>query len=46
VMPALSELPPARLTLVSRVWMVVLRGYLVIAAGLVLLRIVQLAIGR
>jgi Mn2+/Fe2+ NRAMP family transporter len=45
VMPALSELQPARLTLLSRVWMVVLRGYLVIAAGLVLVRIVQLAMG-
>ncbi|MDR3440568.1 Nramp family divalent metal transporter [Telmatospirillum sp.] len=45
VMPPLAELPPARLTLVSRVWMVVLRGYLIIAAGLVLVRIVQLAMG-
>jgi len=45
VMPPLAELPPARLTLLSRVWMVVLRGYLVIAAGLVLVRIVQLAMG-
>ncbi|MDR3435605.1 divalent metal cation transporter [Telmatospirillum sp.] len=43
VMPPLSELRPARLTLVSRVWMVVLRGYLVVAGGLVLVRIVQLA---
>ncbi|HLN25838.1 MAG TPA: NRAMP family divalent metal transporter [Patescibacteria group bacterium] len=45
LMPPLAELPPARLTLLSRVWMVVLRGYLVIAAGLVLVRIVQLAVG-
>jgi len=30
--PMVAELPPARLTPISRVWMVVLRGYLVIAA--------------
>lgn len=42
-MPPLDELPPARLTLLSRIWMVVLRLYLVVAAGLVLIRIVQLA---
>ncbi len=44
-MPPLTELPPARLTLLSRVWMGALRGYLVLAAGLVLVRIVQLALG-
>ncbi|HLH96377.1 MAG TPA: Nramp family divalent metal transporter [Xanthobacteraceae bacterium] len=43
-MPPLEELPPARLTPLSRAWLVVLRGYLVIAAGLVLVRIVQLSI--
>jgi Mn2+/Fe2+ NRAMP family transporter len=43
-MPPLGELPPARLTTLSRVWLIVLRGYLVVAAGLVLARIVQLAI--
>lgn len=42
-MPPLSELPPARLSLLSRIWMIVLRGYLVVAGGLVLLRIFQLA---
>jgi Mn2+/Fe2+ NRAMP family transporter len=42
-MPPLAELPPARLTLLNRVWLIVLRGYLVVAGGLVLLRIVQLA---
>lgn len=45
VMPPLADLPPVKLSLQSRVWMVVLRGYLVIAAGLVLTRIVQLATG-
>jgi hypothetical protein len=42
-MPPLHELPPAHLTPLTRIWMVVLRGYLVIAGGLVLVRIVQLA---
>jgi NRAMP (natural resistance-associated macrophage protein)-like metal ion transporter len=42
-MPPLTELPPARLTTLSRIWLIVLRGYLVVAAGLVLVRIVQLA---
>jgi len=42
-MPRLDRLPPARLSPLSRIWMLVLRGYLVVAAGLVLLRIVQLA---
>src|SRR3979490_735163 len=44
-MPPLDQLPPARLSLASRVWMIVLRGYLVIAGGLVLFRIFQLATG-
>jgi hypothetical protein len=42
-MPPLSELPPARLTALNRVWLIVLRGYLIVAAGLVLMRIVQRA---
>jgi hypothetical protein len=42
-MPPLSELPPARLSALSRLWMIVLRGYLVVAGGLVLVRIFQLA---
>jgi Mn2+/Fe2+ NRAMP family transporter len=42
-MPPLRELPPGRLTLLSRIWMMVLRGYLIVAGGLVLLRIIQLA---
>jgi Mn2+/Fe2+ NRAMP family transporter len=44
-MPPLSELPPRRLTIGERTWLTVLRGYLVLAAGLVLVRIVSLAIG-
>jgi hypothetical protein len=43
-MPPLAELPPVRLSLLNRTGMIVLRGYLVVAAGLVLIRIVQLAL--
>ena len=42
-MPPLDELSPAHITPLTRVWMLVLRGYLVVAGGLVLVRIVQLA---
>ena len=42
-MPPLSELPPTAMTPLTRTWMIVLRGYLVIAGGLVLARMVQLA---
>jgi len=44
-MRPLDELPPARLTPLSRLWMIVLRAYLVVAAGLVLVRIVTLTLG-
>jgi len=43
-MPALGELTPVRMTPLTRAWMIVLRFYLVVAGGLVLVRIVQLAI--
>jgi NRAMP (natural resistance-associated macrophage protein)-like metal ion transporter len=42
-MPPLDQLPPARLSLASRIWMIVLRGYLIVAGSLVLFRIFQLA---
>ena len=45
-MPALHQLPPAKLSLAAKTWMGVLRLYLVVAGGLVLFRIVMLAIGR
>ena len=45
-MPPLAELPPSRLSSSSRIWMGVLRAYLVIAGGLVLLRIVSLAVAH
>jgi hypothetical protein len=41
-MPALDQLPTGGLTPIKRVWMGVLRAYLLIAAGLVLMRIAQL----
>ena len=43
-MPPLGQLPPPRLTPLVRIWLAVLRAYLVIAGGLVLWRIVQLAL--
>ena len=42
-MPPLAKLPPRQLTTLNRIWLVVLRGYLIVAGGLVLVRIVQLA---
>jgi Mn2+/Fe2+ NRAMP family transporter len=42
-MPPLDRLPPARLTLMNRVWIGVLRAYLVIAASLLLLKLIQIA---
>jgi Mn2+/Fe2+ NRAMP family transporter len=45
-MPPLDQLPPAQLTPLTRIWLGVLRGYLVVAGGLVLWRIVELAISR
>jgi Mn2+/Fe2+ NRAMP family transporter len=43
-MPPLHRLPRARLSLSARCWMGVLRAYLLIAGGLILFRIVTLAI--
>jgi len=45
-MPPLHTLPPARLSLSSRLWMLVLRGYLVVAAGLLMVKLLMLAIGE
>ena len=42
-MAPLETLPPARMSTLSRIWMIVLRGYLVVAGGLILVRIFQLA---
>jgi Mn2+/Fe2+ NRAMP family transporter len=43
-MPPLDELPRGGLTLQNKIWMGVLRLYLVVAGGLVLVRIVSLAL--
>ncbi len=43
-MPPLASLAPARLTLLNRTWMLVLRGYLLVAAALLLTKLVQLAL--
>ena len=45
-MPPLDQLPPAALSTASRIWMGVLRGYLLLAGGLVLARIVMLAVAH
>jgi Mn2+/Fe2+ NRAMP family transporter len=44
-MRPLTQLLPARLTGATRVWMIVLRGYLVLAVGMVVVRVIQLAAG-
>ncbi|MGO4871214.1 MAG: Nramp family divalent metal transporter [Roseiarcus sp.] len=45
-MPPLDQLPPASFSLAAKTWMGVLRLYLVVAGGMVLFRIVTLAIGQ
>lgn len=42
-MPPLDELPAPRLTFATRLWMGALRGYLVVAVGLVIVKVVQMA---
>jgi Mn2+/Fe2+ NRAMP family transporter len=42
-MPPLDELPAPNLTVATRLWMGALRGYLVLAVGLVIVKVVQLA---
>jgi Mn2+/Fe2+ NRAMP family transporter len=44
-MPPLDELAPARLSLASRIWLIVLRSYLLLGGGLVLVWIVTLVGG-
>jgi NRAMP (natural resistance-associated macrophage protein)-like metal ion transporter len=43
-MPPLDELAPPNLTLTKRIWMGVLRGYLLVAVGLVVVKVVQLTL--
>ena len=45
-MPPLADLGPVALSRSSKIWMLVLRGYLVLAGGLVLVRIIALALFR
>jgi hypothetical protein len=45
-MPPLNELPAPRLTLSSRIWMGVLRGYLIVAVCLVIAKVVQMTLLR
>ncbi len=45
-MRPLSQLAPVRLTGAKRVWMIVLRVYLLVAVGMVVVRVVQLALGQ
>ena len=42
-MPPLDRLERARMTPLARIWMIMLRGYLLLAGGLVLARILELA---
>ncbi len=44
--PPLASLQPAKLSLAAKTWMGILRLYLVVAGGLVLIRIVWLALGN
>lgn len=43
-MPPLSQLPKATLTPLNRFWLVVLRGYLILAVILVIVRVTQIAL--
>ncbi|KWF30293.1 NRAMP family divalent metal transporter [Burkholderia pseudomultivorans] len=43
-MPPLDTLAPQKMTLSTRIWMAVLRGYLVIAVGLVIVKVVQMTL--
>ena len=45
-MPPLHTLAPAELSLAKRIWMIVLRGYLVAAVALVAFKVIQLALGQ
>jgi len=43
-MPPLEDLPAPQLTLSKRVWMGVLRGYLIVAVCLVIVKVVQMTL--
>jgi hypothetical protein len=43
-MPPLDQLPAPKLTLSKRIWMGVLRGYLIVAVCLVIVKVVQMTL--
>lgn len=43
-MPPLDSLAPQHMTLATRIWMSAMRGYLVIAVGLVVVKVVQMTL--
>ena len=45
-MPPVAQLPKAQISLLSKVWMIVLRGYLVVAGGMLIFKMIQLAFGQ
>ncbi len=45
-MPPLELLPPAQISRAKRLWMVILRGYLIAAVVLVAVKVVQIALGQ
>jgi hypothetical protein len=45
-MPPLAQLSPPRLTIAKRAWLAVLRLYLAVASIMVVVRVVQIALGQ
>ena len=45
-MPPIDQLKPTQISLLSRLWMTVLRGYLVVAGGMLVFKMIQLATGH
>lgn len=45
-MPPVAKLQAAQMSLLSKVWMIVLRGYLVVAGGMLIFKMIQLALGH
>jgi len=45
-MPPIGQLKPAQISLLNRLWMTVLRGYLVVAGGMLIFKMIQLATGH
>ena len=45
-MPPIGQLKPARISLLNKLWMTVLRGYLVVAGGMLIFKMIQLVTGH